>query len=153
MSLTLRSTAFEPNREIPIAYTKDGENISPPLAWSGAPNDTQSYALVLDDPDAPSGDFVHWVAWNIPAKDTGLPQGIVHRGDKSEGTLQGRNTYDRVGYDGPSPPPGKPHHYVFRLYALDDKLSLPPGVSRAEVDRAMQGHILDEALLVGTYAR
>jgi Raf kinase inhibitor-like YbhB/YbcL family protein len=153
MPLTLRSTAFEPNRPIPIVHTKDGKNMSPPLTWSGAPNDTQSYALVVDDPDAPSGDFVHWVAWNIPAKDTGLPQGTAHRGDTTEGTQQGKNSYDRVGYNGPNPPPGGPHHYVFRLYALDDKLDLDAGVSRAEVERAMQGHILDEALLIGTYQR
>lgn len=153
MALQLSSPAFPSQGEIPRVHTYDGEDRSPPLSWTGAPPGTKSYALIVDDPDAPSGTFVHWVAFNIPASEQGMPAGVQHRGDMTEGTLQGRNDFDRLGWGGPSPPPGKPHRYVFKLYALDDKLSLPPGATKAEVERAMRGHVLDEAQLVGRYGR
>jgi Raf kinase inhibitor-like YbhB/YbcL family protein len=153
MPFSLRSTAFSPNRSIPVVYTQDGLNVSPPLSWSGVPARTQSFALFVDDPDVPSGDFVHWVAWNIPGDDTGLPEDLAHLRDTRAKLQEGRNSYDRVGYVGPNPPPGRPHHYVFRLYALDGRLALDSRVTRAEVERAMHGHILDQALLVGTYGR
>src|SRR5687768_1197470 len=134
MALQLKSTAFAPEHEIPRDYTGEGVDRSPPLSWSGAPDRTEAYALIVDDPDAPSGTFVHWVAFNIPAKDNGLPAGIAHLGDMTEGTAQGRNDFGRFGYNGPLPPPGKPHRYVFKLYALSERLPVQPGASRDEVE-------------------
>lgn len=153
MALTLESPAFAPEQEIPQVYSGEGEDRSPPLEWSGAPADTKTYALIVDDPDAPSGTFVHWVAFNIPATEQSLPEGVEHRGDMTDGTLQGRNDFDRLGYDGPCPPPGKPHRYVFKLFALDDRLNLRPGATKADVERAMQGHVLDHTQIIGRYAR
>lgn len=153
MALTLESPAFAPGAEIPRVYTGEGEDRSPPLQWSGAPEQTTTYALIVDDPDAPSGTFVHWVAFNIPASEPGLPEGVQHRGDMTDGTLQGRNDFDRFGYGGPLPPPGKPHRYVFKLFALDDRLDLRPGASKRDVERAMRGHIVDQTQIIGCYAR
>jgi Raf kinase inhibitor-like YbhB/YbcL family protein len=153
MALHLSSPAFEPEAEIPKVYTGDGENRSPPLQWAEAPMKTLTYALIADDPDAPSGTFVHWVLFDIPVTHPGLPEGVLHTGDTTDGTRQGRNDFGGLGYGGPKPPAGKPHRYVFKLYALDSRLNLQPGASKAEVERAMQGHVLDEAKLTGRYAR
>lgn len=151
MALQLESPAFSANSEIPKPYTCDGDDRSPPLAWSGAPSPTKAYALIVDDPDAPSGTFVHWVAFNIPAKDTSLPEGLKHLGDTTEGILQGRNDFGRIGYNGPKPPPGKPHRYNFKLYALSDRLELQPGATKAELEQAMAGRILDQTELTCRY--
>lgn len=153
MALQIHSRAFEPRSTIPKRHTKDGEDASPPLTWEGAPAQTRTLALIVDDPDAPSGTFVHWVVYNIPSAESGLHEGIQHRGDKTEGTLQGRNDFGELGYGGPYPPPGPAHRYHFKLYALDSKLELNPGASKSEVEEAMRGHILDQAELVGLYAR
>jgi Raf kinase inhibitor-like YbhB/YbcL family protein len=153
MTLKLTSPAFAPEAEIPRVYTGDGEDRSPPLAWSGAPEQTRTYALIVDDPDAPSGTFVHWVAFNIPAAGGELPEGVEHRGDLTDGTLQGRNDFDSIGYGGPRPPRGEAHRYHFKLYALDDRLNVEPGASKADVERAMKDHVLDQADLIGEYAR
>lgn len=153
MPLSLTSPAFEPDAEIPRAHTGDGDDRSPPLAWDGAPSQTTTYALIVDDPDAPMGTFVHWVAFDIPAVENGLPEGVQHSGDLTDGMKQGTNDFDRNGYGGPMPPRGEMHRYRFKLYALDGKLPLRPGASRQDVEQAMQGHVLEEAELVGRYAR
>src|SRR4051794_31276693 len=132
MALTLQSSSFEPKGDIPTAFTGDGQDRSPALRWSGGPEATKTYALIVHDPGAPSGDFAHWLVYNIPVTTTGLPEAGPHRGDLSDGTLQGRNDFDRIGYGGPKPPPGKPHRYQFELYALDAKLPLDSGATREE---------------------
>jgi Raf kinase inhibitor-like YbhB/YbcL family protein len=153
MALQIQSPAFEENRSIPVVHSGDGADRSPPLAWRGAPERTTAYALIVDDPDAPSGTFVHWVAYNIPAKDSGLPEGIEHRGDMTDGMLQGKNDFGRFGYNGPKPPRGKPHHYHFKLYALSERLELEPGATKADVERAMAGRVLDHTELTALYQR
>jgi Raf kinase inhibitor-like YbhB/YbcL family protein len=146
MTFALTSTAFATGETIPARYTCDGDDAIPPLAWSGAPAGTRAFALIMDDPDAPGGTYVHWVLFNLPATATALPQ------SESSG-VQGTTNSGRTGYGGPCPPPGKPHRYFFKLYALDGPLSLRSGVTKAEVERAMQGHILAAAQLMGTYGR
>ena len=151
MALQLSCPAFAAEATIPRVYTCDGENRSPPLSWADAPSQTLSYALIAEDPDAPAGNFVHWVLFDIPVTQSGLPEGVLHRGDMSEGSRQGRNGFGGVGYGGPCPPSGKPHRYLFKLFALDQRLNLEPGASKAEVERAMQGHVLDQAELAALY--
>ena len=146
-ALTLSSPAFAYGETIPRRYTCDGEDLSPPLAWQNAPEGTQAWALIMDDPDAPMGTWVHWVLYDLPAETTTLPEGVRQAG------IAGRNSWDRLGYGGPCPPPGKPHRYFFRLYALDAPLGLPPGATKAQVARAMQGHILAQAEWMGRYGR
>jgi Raf kinase inhibitor-like YbhB/YbcL family protein len=146
VTLVLISSAFVAGAPIPAAYTCDGKNEPPPLTWSGAPPTTRAFALIVDDPDAPAGTWVHWVLYNLPADATGLPLG------QASG-VQGKNDFGKTGYGGPCPPPGKPHRYFFKLYALDGRLSLRPGATKVEVERAMQGHVLATAELIGTYAR
>jgi Raf kinase inhibitor-like YbhB/YbcL family protein len=153
MALTLESPAFKRDGEIPPVFTADGEDRSPPLKWSGVPENAKTLALIVEDPDAPSGRFVHWVAFNIPATIDHLAEGEQHRGDYSDGTLQGRNGFDRVGYGGPRPPEGESHRYVFKLFAVDDRLRLEPGISHEELERALRGHVLDSTELVARYKR
>lgn len=160
MTLVLSSSAFEPNRDIPAKYTADGEDISPPLHWEGVPEGTREFVLICDDPDAPTPDpWVHWVLYKIPGSIRSLPEGIPpkERLDQPPGALQGVNSWhtgQRIGYRGPSPPPGSGvHHYHFKLYALDAPLDLPPGATKQEVLQAMEGHVLAQAELVGTYRR
>ena len=155
MSLTLTSPTFLDGTTIPQAHTCDGPDRSPPLVWSGAPANVTTFALIVDDPDAPAGTWVHWVLYNLPGSQTELPENLPktellqHLG----GTLQGQNDFRRIGYGGPCPPPGKPHRYFFRLYALEAAVALRAGATKADVERAMQGHILTTAQLMGTYAR
>ena len=146
MTFALTSSAFIEGGPIPVEHTCDGEDVAPPLGWSDAPAGVQAFALIVDDPDAPAGTWVHWVLFNLPANATALPE-------SSTQAEQGRSDFKRVGYGGPCPPPGKPHRYFFKLYALDGPLALRAGATKAEVERAMQGHILGTAQLVGTYAR
>jgi Raf kinase inhibitor-like YbhB/YbcL family protein len=153
MALTLKSDAFEHKGEIPQTYAYDGADRSPPLRWDGVPQKAKALALIMEDPDAPRGTFVHWLAYNIPVTEQGLEEGLEHRGDKSEGTLQGLNDFNEVGYGGPKPPHGERHRYVFKLFALDDKLDLEPGADRQALERAMQGHTLAQTELIGTFAR
>lgn len=149
--MRLFSDAFEPNQRIPRRFTKEGENVSPALSWQGAPAHTATFAMLLEDPDAPRGGFTHWVCFNIPAEMHGLPPGIPKRGTGGQGTIQGKNDFGELGYDGAHPPPGSPHHYHFALYALDSRLPLGEGASKQEVLRAMQGPVLEQAELVGLY--
>jgi Raf kinase inhibitor-like YbhB/YbcL family protein len=153
MALTLESPAFRAGADIPTEFTADGENKSPPLRWSGVPGDAKTLTLIMEDPDAPNGTFVHWVAFNIPATIDHLAAGTEHRGDYTDGTLQGRNGFDRVGYGGPRPPAGQTHTYVFRFFALDDRLPLEPGVSREQVEQAMRGHVLASGEMRARYGR
>ncbi len=146
MSIVVTSSAFNQGETIPVQYTCNGENISPPLAWTGLPAGTQSVALIADDPDAPSGTWVHWVLYNLPADSQGLPEGA------QEG-INGQNSSRKTGYSGPCPPAGKPHRYFFKLYALDTKIDLPPGATKAELEKAIQGHMLAQGQIMGTFSR
>jgi Raf kinase inhibitor-like YbhB/YbcL family protein len=155
MALLLTSGAFPAGGGIPARYTCDGTDVSPALAWSGTPAGTAAFALLVDDPDAPGGTWVHWVLFNLPGTLTALPEGVpgtdAPRG--LGGALQGRNDFRKVGYGGPCPPAGPAHRYFFRLYALDAALPLRAGAERGDVERAMRGHVLAETTLMGTYAR
>jgi Raf kinase inhibitor-like YbhB/YbcL family protein len=153
MSFAVKTTAFPAGGPIPKKYTCDGEDLSPALAWTNAPAGTQSFALIADDPDAPVGIFTHWILWNIPPDASGLPEGVPQQETVADGARQGKNGFRRIGYGGPCPPPGKPHRYFFKVYALGAKLDLKAGASRGELERAMGGHVLAEAQLMGTFGR
>jgi Raf kinase inhibitor-like YbhB/YbcL family protein len=153
MSLELTSTAFENGQQIPIRYTGDGEDVSPPLAWSGAPQGTQSFAIICDDPDAPQGTWTHWVAFNLSPSLHMLPEGVPTHVTLPDGASQGTNDFGRSGYGGPAPPPGKPHRYFFRLYAVDEILPIRAGASKSQLLSALKGHTLAEAKLMGMYGR
>jgi Raf kinase inhibitor-like YbhB/YbcL family protein len=143
----LESSAFEHAQPIPNRYTCDGDDVSPPLGWANVPEEARSLALLVDDSDAPRGVFTHWVAW-------GLDPGTGGLGEGEAGPGEGRNDFGTAGYRGPCPPPGPgPHRYVFRLYALDRNLELDPGAGKPELERAIEGHVLTTAELIGTYER
>jgi len=150
--LTVTSQAFGDGERIPPKHTCDGENISPPISWSGAPKETRSYALIMDDVDAPAGTFTHWVIFNVPATETGLEEDVPALGTLPNGATQGKNTAGRIGYTGPCPPSGT-HRYVFRLFAIDTLMNLQPGRTKEEMMKAMDGHILAEAQFTGLYSR
>ncbi|HEX9488440.1 MAG TPA: YbhB/YbcL family Raf kinase inhibitor-like protein [Gemmatimonadales bacterium] len=154
MAFILTSAALKDGATIPGKYTCDGVDVSPPLAWSGAPAGTRSFALIADDPDAPGGTWVHWVLYNLPAEVSELPENIakVESLDLG-GARQGRNDFRRPGYGGPCPPPGPAHRYFFKLYALDTRLELKAGAQKKDVEAALEGHALGSAQLMGTYAR
>ncbi len=143
-TITVTSNAFAEGNKIPAKYTCTGQSISPELKWSGAPTSTQAWALIMEDPDAPSGTFTHWVLFNIPANTTELPEGAKNIG------VEGQNSGRRNGYTGPCPPSGT-HRYFFHLYALDGNLNWQAGATRQEVDSALAGHILGQGTLMGTY--
>jgi Raf kinase inhibitor-like YbhB/YbcL family protein len=145
--MALTSTAFGHGQEIPRRHTCDGDDLSPPLAWRGQPPQTQSLALVVDDPDAPSGTFTHWLAWGVDPATSELPEGEA-------APTEGRNDFGSNGYRGPCPPPGHgPHRYIFRLHALDAELGLDYGADKPQLEQALTGHVLATAELRGTYAR
>ena len=123
------------------------------MAWSGAPSGAAAFALIMDDPDAPAGTWVHWVLYDLPARSSALAENVAKTEALKDGAVQGRNDFPRTGYGGPCPPPGKAHRYFFKLYALDAPLGLKPGATKRDVERAMQGHVLATAQLMGTYAR
>jgi Raf kinase inhibitor-like YbhB/YbcL family protein len=149
----LTSSAFAQGAEIPAQFTCKGADTSPDLEWQGAPAQVAVFALITDDPDAPDGTWVHWVAWNLPPSAHSLPAGVPKQPELNDGTRQGRNDFQRVGYNGPCPPPGKPHRYFFRLYALNRKVDLAPGATRAELDAAIKNYIVAEAEYMGTFQR
>jgi Raf kinase inhibitor-like YbhB/YbcL family protein len=153
MPFSLKTTAFSEAGSIPKTYTCDGADISPELKWSDAPAGTQSFALIADDPDAPVGTWTHWLLWNIPAGTVLLPEGLPKNETLSDGARQGRNDFKRIGYGGPCPPPGKPHRYFFKLYAVSNKLELKAGAGRNELERAMKGNVLAQAEMMGRYGR
>lgn len=152
-SLVLTSTAFRDGETIPSVHTCDGEDLSPPLAWTGAPVGTRTFALICDDPDAPRGTWVHWLLWNLPADAIELARGVPPRPELPSGARQGLNDGGDLGYGGPCPPPGAPHRYFFRLYSLDTALNLPPGVNRSDLEAAMAGHALARVTVMGLYGR
>ncbi len=156
MSMRLASSAFAHQGAIPSKYTCEGDDVSPPLAWSEAPAGTQSFVLIVDDPDAPDPQaprmtWVHWVLYNIPATTTALPEAVT-AGQLPAGTREGLNDWKRTGYGGPCPPIGR-HRYFHKLYALDTVLADLGRAGKAEVERAMQGHVLAHAELLGTYVK
>ena len=153
MVLHLSSPAFQEGDRIPTKYTCQGQDVSLPLAWGEPPERTQSLALILDDPDAPGAVFTHWVILNIPPDSRELPEAVPTQAQLPSGALQGKNDFGRIGYGGPCPPPGRPHRYLFILYALDQPLDLTAGASKKQVLDAMQGHILAQGQLTGTYQR
>ena len=152
-SMELTSTAFTEGGAIPAKFTCDDKDVSPPLKWSGVPAGAKSLALIADDPDAPVGTWVHWVLYDLPATTTELPEDVSQSQYVAGGARQGLNDFRRLGYGGPCPPPGKPHRYFFKLYALDTALDLKPGATKKDVERAMEKHVLAQAQLVGTYKR
>jgi Raf kinase inhibitor-like YbhB/YbcL family protein len=153
IKLELNSAAFEPDAVIPRNYTADGKNISPAINWSEGPEKTKSFVLICEDPDAPKKSWVHWVVYDLPADLRVLPEGVSPAGAIPDGVLEGKNDFGKIGYGGPAPPPGKPHRYVFHLYALDKPLGLPAGATKDELLLAMKGHTLAEGQIVGKYAR
>jgi Raf kinase inhibitor-like YbhB/YbcL family protein len=152
-TLQLTSSAFGPGAPIPDQYACKGADQSPEFRWSGAPQVSMTFAMVMHDPDAPVGDWVHWVAWNIPSGEHALAADFPKDSELSNGTRQGRNSFGKIGYNGPCPPPGKPHRYFFRIYAVDAKLDLGSGTTRGQLDAALKGHILAEAEYMGIYRR
>ena len=152
MVITVTSSAFEEASMIPSKYTCDGENISPPLKWEGAPDGTESFALISDDPDAPMKTWVHWVMWNIPADVKELPENIPPDKTLPNGSSQGITDFKRHGYGGPCPPSGN-HRYYFRIYALDTELGLVNTSTKKDLLKAMEGHIIAEGHLMGKYKR
>ncbi len=151
--MQMTSKAFAQGAAIPGKYTCDAQNVSPPLTWTGTPPGTKSLALIADDPDAPGGTWVHWVVYDLAAPTVELPEDTPKSQFLAGGAKQGLNDFRHLGYGGPCPPPGKPHRYFFKLYALDTELALKPGASKKEVERAMDKHILAQAQLMGTYKR
>jgi len=151
-TMNLTSVAFTHEGMIPSKYTCDGANVSPPLAWDQIPEDTKSLALICDDPDAPAGTWVHWVHYDIAPDVTSLPEQVAPEKHPAPGGTHGINDFRKIGYGGPCPPGGT-HRYYFRLYALDSTLNLTAGISKKQLLKAMEGHILDQTVLMGKYKR
>lgn len=149
----LTSSSFKEGQTMPRQLTADGKDLSPALAWAAPPERTKSIALICDDPDAPAGTWVHWVIYDIPATGRALAEGVPASKTLNDGSKQGTNSFGKIGYGGPSPPPGKPHHYIFKLYALDAAVALEPGAKKAQLVEAMKGHIIAETSLTGLYGR
>lgn len=152
MSIELTSPAFAHGEAIPARYSCDGDDISPPLQWQNVPAGTESLALIMDDPDAPRGTWVHWVLYDLPPETSELPENAAMAGSLPGGSSQGTNSWNRLGFGGPCPPSGT-HRYFFKLYALDTQLDLAAGATKDQLLVAMEGHILGQGELVGTYAR
>jgi Raf kinase inhibitor-like YbhB/YbcL family protein len=152
MAIDLTSSAFEDGDAIPARYTCDGPDVSPSLSWGSVPDGTRSLVLIADDPDAPGRTFVHWVIYNLPPDTRGLPEDVPNQQTLPSGAAQGVNGAGNIGYMGPCPPGGT-HRYFFKLYALDTELGLGGGATKEEVLDAMEGHVLSEGQLMGTYRR
>jgi Raf kinase inhibitor-like YbhB/YbcL family protein len=152
-ALVVSSDAFARDGQIPVVYTCDGSDISPPLSWGPVPQGTAGIAILVTDPDAPGGIFIHWVAYNIPPGTCGIPAGAPGRNVLPSGSVQGMNDMGRQGYGGPCPPKGKPHHYHFMVYALDSTINLTGKRDGRMLEEALTGHILAQGGLVGLYRR
>lgn len=149
----VESAAFKEGESIPSRFTCEGEDASPALTWTSPPSGTRSFVLIVEDPDAPAGVWTHWVVYNLPAQARSIDEDSPRRNELPRGGFQGLNSFGRIGYGGPCPPPGNAHRYIFRLYALDTVLSLQPGAEKQEVLAAARGHILREADLMGRFKR
>ena len=147
----LKSSVFSNGGAIPQKFTCDGADVSPALSWNDPPTGTKAFALIMDDPDAPAGTWVHWVLYDLPASVSELPEGIPKTKDLQNGARQGSNDFRRIGYGGPCPPHGAVHRYSFRLYALDQPTALPPGAGKRDLERAMKGHTLAQSELIGRF--
>ena len=152
MEIKLTSAAFKEGQPIPRQYTCVGVNVSPPLEWSDVPKNAKTIAIIADDPDAPAGTWVHWVLYDLPAENIGLVENLPATENLKAGGFQGVNDFGKIGYGGPCPPSGT-HRYFFKLYALDNYLSLKVGATKAQVEKAMEGHIVAQGQLMGTYSR
>lgn len=150
--MEIKSSAFKAGESIPAKYTCDNFDVSPPLLWSKVPAGTKTFAIIADDPDAPSGTYVHWVVFNIPASQRDFAEDIPKTESLDNGASQGLNDFGNIGYGGPCPPSGT-HRYYFKIYALDSELSLTPGITKKELVKAMDVHVLDEGQLMGRYKR
>jgi len=153
MSFALSSASFGNGGGIAKKFTCDGEDVSPQLSWTEPPPGTESFALLADDPDAPVGNWNHWILWNLPKGSRSLAESISKAARLPDGTEQGVNDFRKVGYNGPCPPPGQPHRYYFKLFALDTKLDLKQNARKPELEAAMRGHILAQAEWMGRYGR
>lgn len=152
-NILISAERFKDCEAIPDIYTCKGKDISPSLSWTGIPAGTKSIALIMDDPDAPGETFVHWVLYNVPAQTQKLPEGMPHDKILSDGSMQGMTDFGQTGYGGPCPPPGKPHRYYFKVYALDSRIDLAPGASKKQLEGEIVGHILAKGEIVGIYKR
>ena len=153
MDFNLTSTAFKNGGTVPAKYTADGADVSPPLQWSKPPAGTKSFVLICDDPDAPAGNWIHWVLYDIPADRAGLDENVAKKDVVLDSAKQGLPDFRKTGYWGPAPPPGKPHRYIFKLYAVDKLTDLPARATKKQVLQAIDGHVLAKAELTGTYGR
>lgn len=153
MTIQLTSPAFTEGQPIPKKHTCEGSDVSPLLKWTNVPENAKSLALICDDPDAPMGTWVHWVLFNLPPETRELTENVPKKSTLDNGAKQGASDFKRPGYGGPCPPPGKPHRYFFKLYALDTALDLKEGATKKDLEKAMQGHILAQGQLMGTYER
>jgi Raf kinase inhibitor-like YbhB/YbcL family protein len=149
--LQLTSSSFEADSALPAKYTCDGADVSPALAWNEPPAGTQSFAVVVDDPDVPTKTVIHWLIYDLPAATRGLPEGVPTKAKLSDGSRQGKNDHGKIGYSGPCPPAGAAHHYFFKLYALDYLTGLKPKATDADVEKAIKGHILAQAELIARF--
>ena len=153
MAFSISSPSFQNGKDIPKKFTCDGDDVSPALSWTDPPQGVKSFALIADDPDAPRGTWTHWVLFDLPPSTSNLAEGVPKVGELPDGGRQGVNDFPKIGYGGPCPPPGKPHRYFFKLYALDNKLNLKAGASKQDVEQAIQNHILGKAEAMGKYGR
>lgn len=153
MAFEIKSSAFSQGQPIPAKYSCEGPDISVPISWSDAPANTASFTLIADDPDAPMGTWVHWVMYDLPPDSHQLPEAVPKLKTLPDGSKQGINDFGRIGYGGPCPPQGNPHRYFFKLYALDQKIGLPPGATKSQILDSMKNHKLAEAQLMGIYKR
>lgn len=153
MALKVSSPRWKPGETIPKKFTGDGADVSPPLLFEEVPTGTKAFVLICDDPDAPVGTWVHWVIYDLPGTSKGLPEGVPKDASLPDGSRQGRNSWKNLGYGGPSPPPGRPHRYFFRLYALREPLGAAPGLSAKEAEAAARTKAIESAEFMGTYGR
>jgi Raf kinase inhibitor-like YbhB/YbcL family protein len=151
--MTLTSRAFVQGQTLRRTYTADGADVSPALQWGQAPAGTKSFAIICLDTDAPGGTFIHWVVYNIPGTASGVPEGLPREEKLGDGSIQGTNGFGVTGYNGPNPPPGRPHEYHFELYALDTMLPVETGVNAARLLEMIEDHVLATARIMGTYRR
>jgi len=153
MGIVVKSSNFKNGEYIPVKYTCDGADVSPEISWSNFPENTKSFAIIMDDPDAPVGTFTHWIIYDIPSNINKLLEDFPKVADV-ENIKQGVNDFRRIGYGGPCPPPGKPHRYFFKIFALDiPNLGIPSGAPRKTVEETMKGHVIAEGYLMGLYSR